>query len=160
MFDVDSIPKIIIIKQGKYYVLSKKVKSLEDITEFLNEGYKKYESNPLPERKSTWMKIWFLNKGAINLAISFLDSFGIEAWPYPLKVAALFALLLAPFIGIMIWALYPYSGPKLSKERKAQIFATMKEKIKQRREAKEDEEEDELDTQRINTADMDKVKSN
>ena len=130
MFEISSIPKIVIVKNGKYYNHNKKLKILEDFTAFINDGYLKSPALPLAERKTMLEKIWFLNKSALDVAIGYLDTFGLELLPYRFKVAIVLAVVLSPLIGVLIWLFGPGSGPKMTVEKRAEILAKSKERIR------------------------------
>ena len=131
----------------------KKPKMLEDFNRFVNGEFRNSPGIPLSKSKSTVEKIWFLNKSAINIAIAYLDTFGLEALPYQLKVVVVLAIFLSPLIGVLIWILAPRSGPRMSKERRDEILAKAKEKVRLMREKEkaenkgEDPEDEELNSQ-------------
>ncbi len=162
MFEVSTVPKIVLIHNDQYHVFHKSsIKGLEDFTEFINGGYLRVRAVPLPEKKTTLEKFWFLNKSAIDLAISYLDTFGLSWVSYEIKVGIVLLAFMLPFIFALLWVLMPQMGPKISPQRKKEIFRVMREKIRKRRQVHEEPENDQEDEEMgiLNAADIDRTKS-
>ncbi len=136
MFEVVAIPTVVIISQNNYYIFGKKAKLVKDFTDFLTGGFRDAQAIPLPERKSALGKLWFINRAAIEIGVSHLDTFGLEGLPHGAKVAIVLVITMAPFVGALIWACGPYTGQGITKERKEEIMAILREKARERKAGK------------------------